>query len=102
MSPLLKNLTIVLGITLIAGGAFFLYQQQTSSDIGSESDEVVGVADQEIMQKTDEILADTRKIETLNLDATIFDDRRFKNLKDTRTDVVDVATGRSNPFAPVD
>ena len=54
------------------------------------------------VQKSQVILANTRKIDEYRMDTSIFTDVKFSSLLDTRIDLIDVGTGRQNPFAPLE
>lgn len=96
MSPLLKNLVIVLGVVLFAGIIYIVAKPGESIEEGafslSESDAVKQIA------KT---LADTKKIDTFKLEGVVLEDARFKALKEVEITLTDTGTGRSNPFESV-
>lgn len=56
----------------------------------------------ELLQKSEQILADTKRLNTIQIDPTIFDGQDFASLVDTRVPIPDMATGRENPFAPTE
>ncbi len=98
MTPLLKNLVIVLMVVLIAGGAYFTLKSDGPAGGGAfsqtESDAVKQIA------KT---LSDTKKIDTFKLEGGVFEDARFASLKkiDIDSELTEIETGRSNPFEKV-
>lgn len=61
----------------------------------------VGVEDN-ITIRTNQILSDTKKIDSYKLDVSIFKDERFTSLRDTHVRIPDVYTGRPNPFMSVE
>ena len=98
MSSLLKNLLTAFCITLLLGVAYYFFN---SSGDESMVDESFGL-NSEIALKTEKLLADTQKINNYALDISIFDDPRFISFIDFTVEIQDVATGRSNPFEPVE
>lgn len=98
MSYLLKNLIIVLTITLVLGGGYyFIYGGSDAEGTGTAT-----VIDASLKQQTDKILADTKRINEYKLDDSIFSDPRFTSLVNTRIELGQVPTGRPNPFDPID
>jgi hypothetical protein len=97
MSPLLKNLVVALGITLVLWVAYSLLG---SSDAGTVD---VGVVNPELRFRSQQILSDTNTIDNYRMDTAVLSDRRFTSLTDTRVNLsaIPVGTGRTNPFAPV-
>ncbi len=96
MSSLLKNLLTALCIAILLSVVYYF----TIGGSDSEFDEVVQ-SDTEVARETAKILSDTQKIDTYDLDVSIFTDKRFLSLKDFTVKFDDVSTGRPNPFAPV-
>lgn len=96
MSALFKNLIIALIVTMFIGaGYYFISGGGGNAAVGDVS------MDSDISLKTEKVLSDIQKINTYKLDIAIFDDPRFTSLQDRRVRLVDVTTGRSNPFDPV-
>ncbi len=99
MSHTLKNLVLILISLVLFGAAYVLLVRNSgNSDIGGD---MFGAED-DITVRTNQILADTKKIDGYKLDTSIFSDERFNSLKDTHISIPDVYTGRTNPFAPVE
>lgn len=99
MSALLKNLTIALIITLVLGAVYYMTKgsdDDTLLDSGSDVD-----PNSDVSLRTEKILADTQKINRYMLDDSIYSDVRFRSLKDFRVEIIDVGTGRVNPFEEV-
>jgi hypothetical protein len=94
MSYLIKKLLIALLITLIVGaGAYFFIGQ------GPQGDPLLIDSDERVLKlKSEEVLVNTKKIRTLDIKSEFFSEPRFTSLKDTRVQLVDIPTGRSNPF----
>ncbi len=94
MSPLLKNIISVLGIVVIVGIVLFVIPKDDGATEGilPESDAV---------RKSARIIADTKKISQFNVSGDMLRDVRFTSLKEVKIDLVDVGTGRPNPFEAV-
>jgi hypothetical protein len=99
MTGTLKKLIIALGITLVAGGIYFYYESQTEvvDDFATAEQGVVG----DIATESAQVVAAIYQLETIMLDTKILKDERFLSLKDYTIPIVDVSTGRTNPFEPV-
>ncbi len=99
MSSLLKKLVIALGIALLLGVVYYftLGSVKTDPTLGEFS-----MSTSEVSIRTQKIIEDTKIIDTYKLDVSVFDDNRFNNLNVYSVTLTDVATGRSNPFAPVE
>jgi hypothetical protein len=98
MSSIIVKLAIALGIALTLGAAYFF---TIGGDKVTPSEEF-SLSSSEISLRTQKILQDTKAIDTYALDVSVFDDRRFDNLNVYSVTLTDVATGRSNPFAPIE
>jgi hypothetical protein len=99
MSPLLNKLLIALGVVVVGFGLYMFFSKSDETPIG-EVQGVVSSAD--LLVASEKIYTDLNKIRTLSIDSPLFSDKRFTSLIDARVDLVDVATGRTNPFAPVE
>lgn len=85
-------------ITIIIGAGYYFLVGNKSTDL---SEFVDSNATQSLTQQTDKILEDTRRINQFTLDSSIFSDKRFTSLVNTRVELGEISTGRSNPFEPV-
>ncbi len=104
MSKLLKYLITLLCIVVLAGVVYLFTIGKTKDANVNETTNVSGSSDDEldISVRTEKILADTKEIGRYTLDGdSIFGDKRFTLLKDYRTEIKDVKTGRENPFQPI-
>lgn len=99
MSSLFKKLVIALIITVVLGAVYYFTFGKSIDDTSTTNDYTVSGS--EVSLRSQKILSDTQTIDNYKLDVSIFDDRRFKSLKDSGVTIPDVATGRNNPFAPV-
>jgi hypothetical protein len=96
MSNGLKALLLILGIVLVVFGVYYFVSQ---SSIAGDS---VDVQNEELVRRSEKIVSDIATLDSIRIDDEIFTDPRFMSLTDTRVSLVEVATGRSNPFAPLD
>lgn len=98
MSPLLKNLVIVLIVVLIAGGAYFVLKSDDAAIDGTAS-----LSESDAVRQIAKTLADTKRIDTFKLEGGVFSDDRFASLKkvDINFVLTETETGRSNPFENV-
>ncbi len=98
MSPLLKNLVVALGITLVLWVAYSFFGSSDSDTVD------VVVVNPELRLRSQQILSDTNTIDNYRMDTSVLSDRRFTSLTDTRVDLgaLPVGTGRANPFAPIE
>jgi hypothetical protein len=99
MSTLFKNLLIALAIVVVLGAAYFFLGR--SQELGVE---VNLPEDQDIAIKIERILADTQSIDEYRIESrsAILSQQKFQSFVDRRVQISDVATGRDNPFAPVE
>jgi hypothetical protein len=99
MSNLLKNLLIALGLAIILfiGYVVFVKGDGESATI-SES----GTLSKEAELETQRLLATLNELKSLNVDGQILTDKLFLSLRDLRVDLGAEASGRQNPFAPVE
>ena len=96
MSNLIKNLLIALVITAALGAGYYFISSQQSEPLPE-----LTRANPNVALQTEKIIANTQKIETYELDTSIFDDARFRSLVDYRVEIPNVEAGRENPFVPV-
>ncbi len=97
MNYLIKNLLIALVITVVLGAAYyFVFGKSTSVDEFDETEVTLTAK-----QQTEKILLDTQRINQFSIDDSIFSDARFISLENTRVELEEIPTGRSNPFDPV-
>lgn len=99
MSTLLKNLLIALAITaLLILGYYFIPKNDDTDFESGFLDETPSAA-----YEIERILADTQRIDSIQIEAhdDVLSSKEFLSLVDRRIEIPDVATGRVNPFAPV-
>lgn len=100
MTPLFKNLVIALIITLLLSAAYLIFGR--SSDVADITLNGMGM-NSALMMRSQEILDNTSRIDGYRLDTDVLSDRRFASFTNTRVDLnaLDIRTGRTNPFSPV-
>ncbi len=96
MTPLLKNLVVVLIVVLIAGGAYFVLKSDGTTEDGAFS-----LTESDAVKQIAKTLSDTKKIDTFKLDGGVLGDARFASLKKVDLVIPDIDSGRSNPFEKV-
>lgn len=96
MSPFLKKIVIALVILLIAFGIYMSFSGMSSTSPTTQDYSA------SLVQNSEKILTDLNKINALTIDETIFADRLFRSLVDTRVTLVESKSGRPNPFASVE
>lgn len=85
---------MVLGVTVLIAVAYYTLNSMSKTDTA-----IIGETQkQDLAQKSSKILSDTKKIKTLTFDTSFFADPRFSSLKNTRVELIDSTTGRTNPF----
>jgi hypothetical protein len=94
MSSSLQNLIALLGIVVLGVVGYFLYVQNdtvlVSSTVSSSNEASLEAA---------QFLSRLNELKLLRLDDSLFNDPRFRSLRDVREPVVPTAIGRTNPFA---
>lgn len=101
MSSIIKKLIIALGITIILGAGYYFYTTLNTASQGTLADEYT-ISGSPVSLRTQKIVADINVVESYSLDVSLFLDKRFTTLIDTRVIIPDVETGRINPFASVE
>ena len=94
MNYLLKNILIALIITLVIGSGYYFFIGKNTEIVEPFQTDISLT----VKQQTEKILLDTQRVNEFSLDNSIFSDARFVNLINTRTELKEIPTGRSNPF----
>lgn len=81
-------------IIILVGGLLWAYQLYFGGSTTSETDQTA-------QQIGAEVLSLNTKLETAQLDKTIFSDYLFGKLEDFTTSLPDQPRGRNNPFDPI-
>ncbi|MBY0110757.1 hypothetical protein K2Y00_02015 [Patescibacteria group bacterium] len=85
---------IVLGIIVVLGALYMLFARGDSGDTVTEVTAPGSEAESAF-------LALTAEIGTISFNTGIFEDSRFRALRDIRTGIVPEVAGRPDPFAPL-
>jgi hypothetical protein len=97
MSPVLKNVFIVLGVLTIGYAGYYIYSQQdTLNPGGVSSDETVYF---NMLANTEVFIIRSQELNEMNLDLSVLEDSRFNALKAFTRPVEDQPVGKSNPFS---
>lgn len=97
MSSTIQNLIVVLGLIVIAGLGYYLYNQNKESLLSSGNETVQSQAELESV----DFLRKLNELKSLSLDGSIFTDPRFQSFVDREPPVVEEEVGRENPFLEV-
>lgn len=97
MSERLKKLFVILGVSLVFLGGYFVFVNSQSPVLEGDMVQVT-----ELMIMSEKVYADLDKISRLHIDESLFTDARFTSLKDTRVPIKEIGTGRLNPFSSLD
>jgi hypothetical protein len=96
MGNTIKNIATVLGIATFAFGAYYLYVQQSSDALGSETAEQ---SKQAMLAKTSIFISHSQELDQISLDLSILEDARFRSLESASSPLEEQPVGRPNPFA---
>ncbi len=97
MSPLLKNALVILGLVAVLALGFYLYLNQSDSELVTVNE---GVRNQALIE-SQAFLRRLQELREVKLDDSLFFDERFQSLVDFRRETETVEIGRNNPYAPV-
>ena len=105
MSPLLKNLLIilVLGSIVLLGVFIYLNQEKLEDLPGGKllTKNKVASSDALLEAKNFQERYDVFE-KSVKLDDSLFTDERFRSLVDFRQPIIETAIGRANPYVPVE
>ena len=95
---MLKNILIILFlVTIVAVGAYlYLYTDVPDSLLSSDND----VSSDDLLEAKD-FLQRFQAFKSVELDDSIFTDKRFQSLVDFRQPIIPTAIGRPNPYQPI-
>jgi hypothetical protein len=92
-----KHIIILAVIVAVLGG---LYYAATYYDFFDKATKQAGAIEAETREIEQEIITQLEQIESIKLDAGIFQSEVFKSLEDRNVLLDDPETSRVNPFAP--
>ncbi len=96
MSNLLKNLLFALGLVALLLIGYMAFMRD-SGEVVTESGPASAAAELE----TQQLLAKAQRLNSFQIDATLFNDEKFRSLVDYRIELIPETVGRGNPFAPL-
>jgi hypothetical protein len=97
MTPLTKNILVVLGLLTVGYAGYYLFTSQATAIINA-SDENETVY-QNMLANTEVFIVRSQELDTMDLDIDVLDDARFRSLHAFTRPIEDQPTGRTNPFA---
>jgi len=95
---MLKNILIILFLVVIVAAGVYLYLHPDITESLLSSDKAVSSS---ALLETKDFLQRFQAFESVELDDSVFTDRRFGSLVDFRQPVIPTAIGRPNPYQPV-
>lgn len=95
MNPRTKKISVIIGVIVLLGLAYFYFQGGSSatSDSLLQTNGAVGVGSAE--------LALLNQMKSIRIDTTLFSDPAYVSLVDNSVAITPEAVGRPNPFAPI-
>jgi hypothetical protein len=96
MTPTIKNLLLVLGL-LTAGFAGYMVYVDRAADLGSSSTSEMEL--QQMLANTAVFIEYSQELQAIDLDTSLFEDKRFRSLTLYTAPVAEEPSGRSNPFS---
>jgi hypothetical protein len=96
MTPLTKNILIVLALITVAYFGYYLFSQRSAMTLstGAGDDEL-----QTILSKTEVFIERQQALSRMNLDLTLFEDSTFRSLVSYTIPPTEKPLGKTNPFA---
>ncbi len=98
MTPLLKNLLIALGFAVLLWVAYRFFFSEDETLLVPGQDAAIVAASGE----SQKLIQSIRQLQSIELNASIFRDARFRALVDHRQELVEEPVGRQNPLAPIE
>lgn len=96
MGKTATNLVIVLGLITVAFAGYYMYTQQATNGIGfNANDETL----QNMLTRTSAFTAYRQELDAVQMDMSLFEDERFRSLREFSTPIQEQPIGRPNPFA---
>lgn len=98
MNKSITNIIVLIGIVCTAVAGYFLFSQDSSMFLSSNS------SDQQLQQllmSSQLFVERSRTLAEIDMDTTVFDDPVFNSLKSYSPPPSEFQVGRANPFAPV-
>ncbi len=97
MNGIIKNALILTGLALIVGLGYYLYTQNILFSASNDTDGLPGVS----AVQSEQSLRRLKELEDITIKNNIFSDARFTSLRSFSAEIVQLPTGKSNPFQSV-
>jgi hypothetical protein len=95
----LTNIIVLLGIIITAVAGYFLFSQNSSPFLSTDSSDLQL---QQLLSSSQLFIERSRTLSAIEMDTSIFSNPIFNSLKSYSPPPAEFQTGRENPFAPVD
>ena len=96
-----KTFIAVIIIAMIALGAYFYFKGEPSDDLSSSLETQDSPVSADAQAVGTRVLSLLNQINSLKIDASIFDSAVYKTLVDYTITIPEQNVGRPNPFAPI-
>lgn len=96
MSPVMKNIAIILGVLTLAFFGYYLYSQNKNNSLQTDSS---STSLEEMLSTTGVFIERTALLNEVKLDTKVFSDPLFASYKSFTRPLNPEAFGRNNPFA---
>lgn len=96
MMSVLKNMFVIIGLLLVAGLGYYLYQGNESLVGGHETGGL------QVEAESEDFIRRLEMLKRISIDKELFTDPRFTTLRSFATPPPILPTGRSNPFQSVE
>lgn len=96
MGKTATNLVIVLGLITVAFAGYYIYTQQAANSlVFTENDQTL----QNMLNRTAAFTSYRQELDAVEMDIGLFEDERFRSLRNFTTPIQERPIGRPNPFA---
>ena len=95
MSETARNILVIIGMLLVGGLGWYMYDQSRSLEL-----QMTGGPGVNIQAETQQFIQQQQQLQVLSVTSTLFDDSDFQDLHSIAAPVPTFDTGRSNPFTP--
>ncbi len=89
------NIIMILGFVTIVFAGYYLYTQQSTTELDLATDEQ---AIEEMLRNTQIFIGYGQTLDRINLELGILEDERFRSLQSHSSPVKKQPVGRTNPF----
>lgn len=92
MMSVLKNIFVIVGLLLVAGLGYYLYQDGSLLEGANQN------GDLQVEAQSEEFIRRLETLKRISINDELFSDPRFTSLRSFATPVPVLPIGRSNPF----